>query len=91
MTTMNATARFDVRIPEDMKTTVETAASMLGLKTSAFIRSSVLEKAQEVIKTHESITLSQKEWATFMEILDEPHSPTPAAKRAVKDLMDSGL
>jgi|SaaInlStandDraft_3_1057020.scaffolds.fasta_scaffold78509_2 uncharacterized protein (DUF1778 family) len=91
MTTMNATARFDVRIPEDMKATVETAASMLGLRTSAFIRSSVLEKAQEVIKTHESITLSQKEWATFMDILEAPHPPTPAARRAVKALKDSGL
>ena len=91
MTTMNATARFDVRIPKDMKATVETAASMLGLRTSAFIRSSVLEKAQEVIKTHESITLSQNEWATFMEILGDPHPPTPAAERAVKALKDSGL
>ncbi|MBF0444864.1 MAG: DUF1778 domain-containing protein [Magnetococcales bacterium] len=72
-----------------MKSTVETAASMLGLRTSAFIRSSVLEKAQEVIKTHESITLSQKEWASFVEILDKPYPRTPAAKRAIEALKNS--
>ena len=91
MTTMNATARFDVRMPEEMKTIVETAASIMGLGTAAFIRSSILEKAQEVIKMHESIMLSQKESATFMDILNESHSPTPAAQRAVQALRDSGL
>lgn len=89
--TLNATARFDIRIPEEMKVVVETAAAKMDIKTADSTRTSALKKARQTIKTHESIVLSGKEWGTFIEMLEQPHSPTPAAKQAVRKLRDNRL
>ena len=41
-----------------------------------------VEQAQSVVQAHEAITLSQDDFAAFLDALDTPHQANPALQRA---------
>lgn len=61
-----------------MLTRTETTAACdpeLGLRNA-------VEQAQTLVQQHEAITLSQQDFAAFLNALDTPAQPLPALQRA---------
>ena len=61
-----------------MLTRIEATAAcdpVFGLKNA-------VEQAQTLVQQHEAITLSQQDFAAFLNALDTPAQPLPALQRA---------
>ncbi len=75
---------INVRVQSHTKDLFDKAADLLGVDTSSFIIATVSEKAQEVLKEHEQIVLSERDFASFLAALDNPPKPNEALRKAVK-------
>lgn len=75
---MAATARMDLRVKPETKATIERAAALLGEPVSEFVRTTVEQRATQVVAEHEAHTRVPSEF--FDELLAALQSPpTPAA------------
>jgi len=77
-------ARLEVRLTEDAKQLLETAAALEGLPLSAFALTHLLKVAQGIVHERRTTTLSHADGLRLMERLESPPEPTPALRRAVK-------
>ncbi|MGB8601021.1 MAG: DUF1778 domain-containing protein [Rhizomicrobium sp.] len=73
-----------IRLPAALKTRVASAAAVLGLKVSAFVRLSIAQEVEEVLATQTRYDMSPADVAAFTAALDAPPPPTPAALRAAR-------
>jgi len=78
-------ARLSCRVSLRIKTQVEEAASVLGQSITDFTEAALAEKAQAVLDKHQQITLSERDFARFVEILDNPKPPAPKLRKAMAD------
>lgn len=72
------------RLPRSLKTRVETAAAVLGVEVSAFVRRTMAREAEEVLATQTRYDMTPQDVAAFAAALDTPPEPTPAALRAAR-------
>jgi uncharacterized protein (DUF1778 family) len=82
---MAATARVDLRVKPETKATIERAAALLGEPVSEFVRTTVEQRAAQVIAEHDAYTRVPSEF--FDELLDalqSPPAPAPALIRAAR-------
>lgn len=70
--------RIEIRIRPKDKAMLEKAASTFGLSLSAFMLSNSLKAAQEGLAAQNRITLSEKEWNHFMQVMENPPRPGKA-------------
>ncbi|CAA6799387.1 MAG: Unknown protein [uncultured Sulfurovum sp.] len=77
-------ARIEFKTSKDIKTLLQEAANSLGMDLSSFLVSTAIQRAKEVIKEDNILTLSKEEWKNFQSILDTPKKPT----KALNDLMN---
>jgi uncharacterized protein (DUF1778 family) len=75
MSTMNKTDRFEVRVNAEEKETVERAAMLSGLTVSAYMRSCIIQRANQDIHKLETIALSNRDRDRFLSAL-ENSNPT---------------
>jgi uncharacterized protein (DUF1778 family) len=69
-------ARFDAKIPKVQKDLFEYAASIGGFRTlTDFIISAVQEKANAIIREHDTIIASEKDREIFFNALSNPSGP----------------
>lgn len=78
-------ARLSCRVSARIKRQAEEAALLLGQSITDFTESALAEKSQAVLERHERITLSERDFARFMEALDRPESPTPQLQDAMAE------
>lgn len=78
------TARLDLRMDQERKRLIETAASLLGQSVSAFTVSSAIRQASEVVEQFGMLTLTHRDRDAFLAALDNPTKPNARLKKAFK-------
>ena len=77
--------RINCRISPAIKQKAEAAAQVLGQSITAFTETALAEKAQSVLAEEERLILSERDFARFVEILNDPSPPAPALVKAMRD------
>ncbi|MEO8269197.1 MAG: DUF1778 domain-containing protein [Aureliella sp.] len=88
MTTLND-ARINVRLPSELKQTIEQAAAALGQSVTDFTISTVLREARQVIQETQQTRLSNRDRDVFLAALDatdcKPNAALKSASRRYKN------
>lgn len=74
--------RIELRASEQERVYFLEAAEYYGMNLSSFIRHATLEKSEEVLKSRDTITLSNKDRDLFLEALENPREPNEKLKMA---------
>jgi len=77
--------RLDVRTSASEKKKFESAAMLLGMNLSSFLRMSAIEKSTEVLKQQDTIHLSDRARDAFLDALQNPPKANRALKKAFND------
>ena len=86
---MAATARLEVRVRPESKVKIALAADLVNLPVSDFVRSAAEDRAEEVLREHESQTrVPAAFYDSLLAALDEPARPSPAVRRASRRTRD---
>lgn len=81
------TDRIELRTTAEEKRLLATAAAYERLDLTGFIMRSTLPAARKVIDRAEKITLSERDAARVLELLENPPKPTAALLAAAKRRM----
>jgi uncharacterized protein (DUF1778 family) len=86
--TKDTTINF--RATSETKNWIDRAASLLGTDRTSFIVQTVVERAMEVVEKHNTVTLSDRDRDTFLELLkeDTPNEKLREAYRARQELLN---
>lgn len=76
--------RLNFRIDARIKQRAEDAAQLLGQDLSTFAETAINEKAQAVIEREARIVMSERDFARFMDALDNPEPPNDRLKAAAE-------
>jgi uncharacterized protein (DUF1778 family) len=82
MSSSNKVDRFEIRVNPEEKATVERAAMLSGLTVSAYMRSSVLQKARTDINQLEHLVLSDRDRDQFLNAVEAATPSTGKLKQA---------
>ncbi|MEA3418434.1 MAG: DUF1778 domain-containing protein [Campylobacterota bacterium] len=77
-------ARIEFKTSRDIKTLLQDAASSLGMDLSSFLISTATQRAKDIIKEDNLLTLSKEEWQHFENLISSPRKPT----KELKELMN---
>ena len=80
-----ATAHIEMRIKPSDKGRISRAAELSGVKLTTFVRASAAREAERILREHQTTVLSERDRRTLLEALDNPPSPTAAARDAVRN------
>ena len=75
--------RINLRTSAETKNLLARAASLRGMSLSNFLLEAAQQLAQEVVKEHELILLSPKDWKRFALILDDDSPPNAKLQKAM--------
>ncbi len=75
--------RINLRTSAETKNLLARAASLRGMSLSNFLLEAAQQLAQEVVKEHEQILLSSKDWKRFALILDDDSPPNAKLQKAM--------
>lgn len=81
-TTGPATERIDARVSKETKELLEHAAALTDVTLSAFVISSAIHRARQVVAEHEQWRLNRKDSRTFVDALLNPPAPNEALQAA---------
>jgi len=76
--------RIEFRSSPQEKDLLMLAAQLAGVNFSTFLRNAALEAANEMVKTNETIELSNRDRDRFLQALDKPQAPQTKLKKAMK-------
>ncbi|GAB6050656.1 hypothetical protein JCM16106_15040 [Hydrogenophilus islandicus] len=82
MTVLTKDTRLHIRCDQEVRRLLEKAAAYAHMSVSEFVLRQAIEHAQSLVQAHETMTLSQEDFAAFLEALDKPPQPNPALQRA---------
>jgi uncharacterized protein (DUF1778 family) len=74
--------RLNIRCDQRAKQLLDKAASYAHVSVSEFVLSHALASAEQVIQSHQTITLNPDDFQAFLAALDQPAGPNPALKSA---------
>ena len=78
-------ARLNCRVDARIKQRAEEAASLLGQSITDFTEMAIAEKANAVLAEHGRIVLSQRDFDLFVEVLEQPPSPTEKLRDSARE------
>jgi len=82
-------ARLTLRLPRELKETIEDAAMYLDQSVRDFAVSTLARTAQRVLQEQEVTRLSRRDWDTFIAALEETDAkPNKALRAAAKRYRD---
>lgn len=85
MSATKADARINVRLPSELKQTIEEAAAALGQSVSEFAISTVVREARQILQEAQVTRLSNRDRDRFLSALDSADArPNAALKAAAK-------
>lgn len=85
MAASRSVARLNVRLPADLKRTIEAAAARTGQSLSDFAVSSLAQSARQVLREQQTTELSERDRQRFAALLDdETAKPNAALRKAAK-------
>ena len=76
--------RIELRASREEKRVLAAAAAYERLDLTTFVMRTTLPAAQEVVARHERITLSARDSARVLRLLEHPPKPTAALRAAAK-------
>ena len=76
------TARLEVRVTEDYKKNIETAAYLRGQNMTEYVLDVLAEASSKTIRQHQLLELTKKDIDSFVDALLNPPVPT---EQAIKD------
>ena len=76
--------RLQVRLDARAKAVLRRAAEYSRKSLTQFVLSTALDEADRIIRRHESVTLSNRDWDLFYEALTRPPAPNRKQKAAFK-------
>jgi uncharacterized protein (DUF1778 family) len=82
MPATKADARINVRLPGELKRTIEEAAAALGQSVSEFAIGTVVQEARRVLREAEATRLSNRDRDRFLEALQSSDARPNANLRA---------
>lgn len=80
--------RLEARISKAQKALFLRAATVQGRSLTDFLIASVQEAAERTLRTHDVLTLSERDRKIFVEALIQPAAPGKALRQAVKHYKD---
>ena len=80
-----ATDNIEMRVRPSDKDRFSRAAELTGVKLTTFVRASAAREAERILREHQTTTLSERDRQALLEALDNPPTPTRAARDAVRD------
>ena len=80
-----ATDSIEMRVRPSDKERMSRAAELSGVRLTTFVRAAAAREAGRILGEHRTTTLSERDGRTLLEALDNPPTPTPAARDAVRD------
>lgn len=72
MSTTLKSERLELRLTTSQKKAIEQAASISGRTVTDFSVPVLVDEANEIIREHRDLHVSEEAWAKFNEILDRP-------------------
>ncbi|MGD9889337.1 MAG: DUF1778 domain-containing protein [Halothiobacillaceae bacterium] len=75
-------SRLNIRCGLRARRLLDKAAAYSQLSVSEFVLKNALAVAEDVVQSHEAITLSEHDFVAFLEALDAPVAPNAALVRA---------
>jgi uncharacterized protein (DUF1778 family) len=79
-------ARFDARLPKELKHFFERAAYLGGYRNlTDFVILTVQEKAKKIISEKEQIIASERDSQIFFDAITKPKKPSKTLKKALDD------
>lgn len=84
------TKSLKVRGPEiyfdsdEQRVLIEMAAESRGLTMTAFIRSSALKEAHDILKQSQLLLLSDRDWDVLTQLVDVPPEPNQGLRSLLK-------
>ncbi len=82
MSSLTKDTRLHIRCDQDVRRLLDKAAAYAHMSVSEFVLRNAVEQAQTLVQQHEAVTLSQQDFAAFLDALDAPAEPAPALQRA---------
>jgi uncharacterized protein (DUF1778 family) len=76
-------ARLNFRLPDDLKTIIEEAASQLGQSVSDYAVSTLVRNAREVLQQSNTTELTNRDRDQFLALLDDTEAKPNQALKAV--------
>ena len=83
--------RFDIRLPANAKQMLLQAAEISGNTLTALVLNAALDKAREILQSHQHFKLNAEEWRRFTATLEHPPEPNDALQAAWRDYERAGL
>jgi uncharacterized protein (DUF1778 family) len=77
--------RITARVPAEVQTTLEIAASMVGATVNQFIVQTALREAERIIEQERVIRLTARDADAFLNALDTPLPPNEKLMAALQD------
>ena len=74
--------RLNIRCDSHSRQLLDKAAAYSHVSVSKFVLSHALASAQQIVQSHEAITLTDADFQAFLSALDTSSEPNPALKRA---------
>ncbi len=78
------TDRIELRASRDQKRLLAAAAAYERLDLTSFVMRTALPAAEEIVARHERISLTARDSARVLELLEHPPKPTAALRAAAK-------
>ncbi|MDJ0690338.1 MAG: DUF1778 domain-containing protein [Xenococcaceae cyanobacterium MO_188.B32] len=79
------TNRIDLRVSQEQKDLLETAASIKGISLSAYLLANCLEIAQADIAKHQKLVLSDRDRDLFISLIANPPKPNQDLVEAMQE------
>ncbi len=80
---------IDLRVSAELKIFLARAASYAGMSLSAFLVSSAVERAKEVVAEHEALSLTLRDGEAFLVALDDSDRTRPRLAAAARRYLSS--
>ncbi len=77
-------ARIEFKTTKDIKSLLQEASNAMGMDLSSFLISTAVQRAKEIVKEENILTLSRQEWKDLQEILDKPQKATEEFKELMR-------
>ena len=74
--------RLHIRCDARTRQLLDKAAAYVHVSVSEFVLSRALASAEQIVQSHESITLTEADFQAFLAALDAPVKPNAALNRA---------
>jgi len=74
--------RLHIRCDQEVRHLLDQAAAYAHMSVSEFVLKQAVERARLVVEAHQVMTLTQQEFAAFLEALDAPAQASTALQRA---------